>query len=67
MKDLVIPKYKVGDKVRIKAKKTSSDGVKEHDGETVIIKAIKYYTKSTFFYILEEYPWCWSEGCFVNA
>ena len=52
-------KYNVGDKVKIKSRKNSSVGAKEHDGETVTIKARCPFTLA---YELEELPHLWSES-----
>lgn len=52
-------KYNVGDKVRIKARKNSSLGVIDHDGEVVTIKARCPFT---WAYELEELPNLWVEG-----
>lgn len=54
-------KFNVGDKVRIHACKTSSLGVKEHDGEIVTIKARCPFT---WAYELEELDGLWMQGCF---
>lgn len=58
-------KFNVGEKVRIRATKTSSDGVKEHDGEIVTIKApCEFYAKACY---LEELEGLWTYGCFVKV
>ena len=54
-------KFNIGDKVRIHATKTSSLGVKEHDGEIVTIKARCPFT---WAYELEELEGLWTQGCF---
>lgn len=54
-------RFNVGDKVRIRAKKSSSNGVKEHDGEIVTIKARCVFT---WAYELEEFEGFWTDGCF---
>lgn len=53
-------KFNVGDKVRIHATKTSSLGVKEHNGEIVTIKARCSFT---WAYELEELDGLWAQGC----
>lgn len=57
-------RFSVGDRVRIRAKPTSSTGVHEHDGEVVTIKARCPFT---WAYELEELPGFWQDGCFVPA
>lgn len=54
-------RFNVGDKVRIHATKTSSLGVKQHDGEVVTIKS---RCKFTFAYELEELDGLWQDRCF---
>lgn len=54
-------RFNMGDKVKIKATKTSSTGVKRHDGEIVTIKA---KCKFTFAYELEELDRLWHDHCF---
>lgn len=54
-------RFDVGDKVRIRATKTSSVGIKEHDGEIVTIKA---RCKFTWAYELEELDGLWQDRCF---
>lgn len=53
-------KFNVGDKVRIHVTKTSSLGVKEHNGEIVTIKARCSFT---WAYELEELDGLWVQGC----
>ena len=55
-------RFDVGQKVRIHATKTSSVGVKEHDGEIVTIKSRR---KFTWAYALEELEGLWQDNCFV--
>ena len=57
-------RFEVGQKVKIHATKTSSAGVKEHDGEIVTIKS---RCKFTWAYELEELDGLWQDGCFVAA
>lgn len=57
-------RFNVGDKVRIHATKTSSVGVKEHDGEIVTIKA---RSKITWAYELEELDGLWQDRCFKEV
>ena len=57
-------RFNVGQKVRIRAAKTSSVGVKEHDGEIVTIKS---RCKFTWAYELEELDGLWQDGCFVTV
>lgn len=52
-------KYNVGDKVVIKARKNSSVGALEHNGEIVTIKARCPFT---WAYELEELPNLWMES-----
>lgn len=55
-------KFKVGEKVRIHATKTSSNEVKKHDGEIVTIKApCEFYSKACY---IEELDGLWTYGCF---
>lgn len=54
-------RFNMGDRVKIKATKTSSVGVKQHDGEIVTIKA---KCKFTFAYELEELDGLWQDRCF---
>ena len=54
-------RFEVGQKVRIHATKTSSVGVKEHDGEIVTIKS---RCKFTWAYELEELDGLWQDSCF---
>lgn len=54
-------RFNAGDKVQIKATKTSSVGVKEHDGEVVTIKARCGFT---WAYELEELDGLWQDRCF---
>lgn len=54
-------RFSAGDKVRIHATKTSSVGVKEHDGEIVTIKARCSFT---WAYALEELDGLWQDRCF---
>lgn len=54
-------RFNVGDKVRIHATKTSSVGVKEHDGEVVTIKS---RCKFTWAYALDELDGLWQDSCF---
>lgn len=54
-------RFNVGDKVKIKATKTSSTGVKQYDGKIVTIKA---RCKFTFAYELEELNGLWHDHCF---
>lgn len=53
--------FKEGDRVRIHATPTSSEGVKAHDGEVVTIKAC---CKFTWAYELVELDGLWADGCF---
>lgn len=56
-------KFKAGDKVRIYATKSSSVGVKEHDGEIATIKGqCSFFSKA---YYLEEFgcDHLWHENC----
>jgi len=57
-------RFSVGERVRIRAKPSSSMGVHEHDGETVTIKALCSFT---WAYELKELPGLWQDGCFVSA
>ena len=61
--DAVKPyKYKVGDKVQLRAGRGASTRLKEHDGEIVTIAD---YCSYTWAYRLEEYPdGYWREDCF---
>lgn len=56
-------KFEIGEKVRIHATKTSSDGVKLHDGEIVTIST---YDAHIDAYTLEEYgaDCLWKPCCF---
>ena len=56
-------KFEIGEKVRIHATKTSSDGVKLHDGEIVTIST---YDAHIDAYTLEEYgaDHLWKSDCF---
>lgn len=56
-------KFEIGEKVRIKATPTSSDGVKLHDGEVVTIdRPCEFYSKACY---IKEYPnQIWNYGCF---
>lgn len=54
-------RFKKGDKVKLHATKTSSNGLKVHDGEIVTIKA---RCKFTYAYELEELSGLWADGCF---
>jgi hypothetical protein len=54
-------RFKVGQRVKIHATKTSSVGCKEHDGEIVTIKAC---CKFTWAYELEELDGLWQDSCF---
>ncbi len=58
-------KFEIGEKVRIHATKTSSDGVKQHDGEIVTIAT---YDAHIDAYTLEEYgvDHLWKSGCFKH-
>lgn len=55
-------RFDVGQKVRLHATKTSSVGLKEHDGKVVTIKA---RCKFTWAYELEELDGLWMDNCFV--
>ena len=55
-------RFNIGQKVRIHATKTSSVGVKAHDGEIVTIKS---HCKFTWAYELEELDGLWQDNCFV--
>ena len=55
-------RFAVGQKVRIHATKTSSVGVKEHDGKVCTIKS---RCKFTWAYELEELDGLWMDNCFV--
>lgn len=55
-------RFAVGQKVKIRATKTSSVGCEEHDGEIVTIKA---RCKFTWAYELEELDGLWQDGCFI--
>lgn len=57
-------RFNVGDKVRIMATKTSSTGVKQHDGEIVTIKARCSFT---WAYELEELDGLWQDRCFKKV
>lgn len=57
-------RFSVGEKVKIRARKTSSTGVKEHDGEIVTIKKRCPFT---WAYWLEELPDLWEDGCFEKT
>lgn len=57
-------RFNVGDKVKIKATKTSSIGVKQHDGEIVTIKARCPFT---WAYELEELDGLWQDRCFKEV
>ena len=54
-------RFDVGQKVKLRATKTSSVGVKEHDGKIVTIKS---RCKFTWAYELEELDGLWQDGCF---
>lgn len=54
-------RFNSGDKVKIRAKKSSSPDVKAHDGEIVTIKARCVFT---WAYYLEELDDLWTDGCF---
>ena len=54
-------RFDVGQKVRIHATKTSSVGLKEHDGKVVTIKSRCTFT---WAYELEELDGLWMDGCF---
>ena len=54
-------RFEVGQKVRLRATKTSSVGLKEHDGE---IATIKSRCKFTWAYELEELDGLWADSCF---
>ena len=54
-------RFDVGQKVRIRATKTSSVGCKEHKGEVVTIKSL---CKFTWAYELEELDGLWMDNCF---
>lgn len=55
-------KFEVGQKVRIRAKKSASDGVKKHNGKIVTIKApCEFYSKACY---LKELDGLWTYGCF---
>lgn len=55
-------RFAVGQKVKIHATKTSSVGVKEHDGKVCTIKS---RCKFTWAYELEELDGLWMDNCFV--
>lgn len=57
-------RFNAGDKVKIAATKTSSTGVKEHDGEIVTIKARCSFT---WAYELEELDGLWTDRCFKEV
>jgi hypothetical protein len=57
-------RFVVGQKVRIHATKTSSNGCKEHDGKVVTIKSL---CKFTWAYELEELDGLWQDGCFSTV
>lgn len=57
-------RFNTGDKVKIKATKTSSVGIKRHDGEIVTIKARCPFT---WAYELEELSGLWQDCCFVKV
>ena len=54
-------RFDVGQKVRLHATKTSSVGLKEHDGK---IATIKSRSKFTWAYELEELDGLWQDSCF---
>lgn len=54
-------RFDVGQKVRIRATKTSSIGCKENKGKIVTIKSL---CKFTWAYELEELDGLWMDGCF---
>lgn len=54
-------RFDIGDKVKIRATKTSSIKVKEHDGEIVTIKRRCPFT---WAYELEELSDLWTDRCF---
>lgn len=57
-------RFEVGQKVRLRATKTSSVRLKEHDGEIVTIKS---RCKFTWAYALEELDGLWQDSCFEAA
>jgi glutathione peroxidase-family protein len=54
-------RFEVGQKVKIRATKTSSVGCREHDGKIVTIKS---RCKFTWAYELEELDGLWQDRCF---
>lgn len=56
--------FSVGDRVRIHATKTSSIGVKQHDGEVVTIGKLCPFT---WAYELVELDGLWQDSCFKEA
>ena len=57
-------KFAVGDKVRVKASKTSTTGCKENAGKIVTIKKLCPFT---WAYEVEELDNLWMEGCFEKV
>ena len=58
-------RFKIGDKVQIKAKPSSSCGAQEHNGEIVTIKALCPFL---YAYEIEEYPdGYWEDGLFTEV
>ncbi len=54
-------RFDVGQKVRIRGRKTSSIGCKENKGKIVTIKSL---CKFTWAYELEELDGLWMDSCF---
>jgi hypothetical protein len=54
-------KYRIGQKLRLKAGRTSSVGLREHDGKIVTIKALCPFT---FAYEVRELSGLFHENCF---
>jgi hypothetical protein len=59
-----VHKYRVGQYLKLRATKSSSDNLKQHHGEIVTIKALCPFT---FAYELEELPGLWHENCFKGV
>ena len=57
-------KFAVGDKVRIKATKSASDGCKENKDKVVTIKKLCPFTLA---YEVEELNYIWHENCFEKV
>ena len=57
-------RFNVGDRVRIRATKHSSIGVKEHAGEFATIKCRCPFT---WAYELIELPGLWHDNCFEEV